>query len=184
MALTESNMLPLGVAAPNFTLPDVISGENLSLAQLQGEKVTLVMFICNDCPFVIHLENAFVKLAQDYADSGLSIIAISSNDVENYPADSPYKMKQKAQEVGYDFPYLYDEYQSVAKAYDAACTPDFYLFDADLKLQYRGQFDDSRPGTNKQITGADLRSAIDAVIAGDAPNAKQMPSIGCNIKWK
>lgn len=184
MAFTESNMLPLGTLAPNFTLVDTVSDKMLSLEELKSDKATLVMFICNHCPYVIHINEELVRIASDYQPKGVSIIAISSNNVEKYPADSPEKMKQVAQQEGYSFPYLYDESQAVAKAYDAACTPDFYVFDADLKLQYRGRLDDARPGTGKPLTGSDLRAALDAVLSGASVSTLQYPSAGCNIKWK
>ena len=184
MARTPSNMLPLGTPAPDFKLPDTISGKSLSLAELKSDKATVIMFICNHCPFVKHVDEGIVSLAKDYQTKGVSFIAISSNDVENYPQDSPELMKEEAEKVGYTFPYLYDETQQVAKAYDAACTPDFYVFDADLKCAYRGQLDDSRPGNGKPVTGKDLRAALDEILEGKPVSAPQIPSLGCNIKWK
>ena len=184
MALTPSNMLALGTTAPNFNLPDTVSGKQISLQDVQGEKGTLVMFICNHCPYVIHVNEELVRLAQDYEAKGIGFVAISSNDVVNYPQDGPEKMKAHASAVGYPFPYLYDESQEVAKAYDAACTPDFYAFDKAGTLQYRGRLDESRPGNNAPLTGTDLRTALDAILAGDAVNSTQYPSMGCNIKWK
>ncbi len=184
MARTESNMLPLGTLAPEFTLPDTVSGKTLDLQKLTGEKATVIMFICNHCPFVKHVNDELAKLALDYKNKGVGFIAISSNDVENYPDDRPEKMKENAKDNGFTFPYLYDETQEVAKAYDAACTPDFYVFDAGLKLVYRGQLDDSRPGNGIPVTGSDLRAALTAVLEGKEPTSKQKPSIGCNIKWK
>lgn len=184
MARTESNMLPLGTKAPNFELPDSISGRKLKLSDVYGEKATVVMFICNHCPYVNHLNKEIVKLAKDYGDSDVGFVAISSNDIEKYPEDAPNKMKAKAIELGYTFPYLYDETQEVAKAYNAACTPDFYVFDRNLELMYRGQFDDSRPGNSMPISGRDIRTAIDATIMGKRIYKEQKPSIGCNIKWK
>lgn len=184
MALTPSNMLPLGTIAPNFNLVDTKDNETKSLTQLKGNKGTLVMFICNHCPFVIHVNAALVKLANDYKTKGINCIAISSNDVENYPQDSPDKMKIHAEENHYPFPYLYDETQEVAKAYDAACTPDFFLFDEDLKLVYAGQLDGSRPGNDIPVTGKDLRAAMDALLNNETINPNQKPSMGCNIKWK
>ena len=184
MARTPSNMLPLGTPAPDFKLPDTISGKSLSLAELKSDKATVIMFICNHCPFVKHVDEGIVSLAKDYQAKGVSFIAISSNDVENYPQDSPELMKEEAEKVGYTFPYLYDETQQVAKAYDAACTPDFYVFDADLKCAYRGQLDDSRPGNGKPVTGKDLRAALDEILEGKPVSAPQIPSLGCNIKWK
>ena len=179
MAAVESQMLELGTSAPAFSLPDP-DGKLHSLPD--DGKPLLVMFICNHCPFVIHVRDALAALATDYP--GVNIVAISSNDVEAYPADAPDKMKLEAEAHGYTFPYLFDEDQSVAKAYRAACTPDFFLFDGDLKLVYRGQLDDSRPSNGKPVTGADLRSAMDAVLAARPVSAEQTPSIGCNIKWK
>lgn len=184
MSFTLSTMLPIGTKAPDFTLPDTVSGQTLSLADLQSDKATLIMFICNHCPYVIHVNPEIVRLSQDYQSKGVRFIAISSNDVENYPQDSPEKMTELVKEVGFDFPYLYDETQEVAKAYDAACTPDFYLFDGNMELVYRGRLDDSRPGSGKPLTGIDLRTAIDAVLEGGKVTDKQYPSGGCNIKWK
>ncbi len=184
MALTESNMITLGSPAADFSLPDTVSDKTLSLADIKGDKATVIIFSCNHCPFVIHVNNELVRIANDYQNKGVGFVAISSNDVENYPQDAPDKMKVLAAEVGYPFPYLYDETQEVAKAYDAACTPDFYLYDADLKLAYRGRLDASRPGNDHPNNGADMRAAIDAVLAGTAVTDKQYPSAGCNIKWK
>lgn len=177
-------MIPLGTVAPAFTLPDTVSGELLSLASLKGESATLVMFICNHCPYVKHINSQLVKLAHDYKDKGVRLIAISSNDALSHPEDAPDKMKQVATEQGYPFPYLYDESQSVARAYDAACTPDFYIFDKDLKLVYRGQLDDSRPSNQIPLSGKDIRAAIDNLLTGKTISPFQRPSIGCNIKWK
>lgn len=184
MSFVLSTMLPIGTKAPDFTLPDTVSGKDLSLNELKSDQATLIMFICNHCPYVIHVNPEIVRLSQDYQSKGVSFIAISSNDVENYPQDSPEKMKELVEEVGFDFPYLYDATQDVAKAYDAACTPDFYLFDGNMDLVYRGRLDDSRPDSGKPLTGKDLRAAIDAVLAGEPVNDKQYPSGGCNIKWK
>jgi len=184
MAATESNMMPLGTKAPYFNLPDTISGEQKSLPELKSDKATVVMFICNHCPYVKHVQQGLVQLAKDYIPRGISFIAISSNDVENYPEDSPERMKQVAKQLGYPFPYLYDESQDVARAYGAACTPDFYIFDKDLKCVYRGQMDDSRPGNDVPVTGKDIRAALDAILAGKPVDQNQKPSIGCNIKWK
>ncbi len=184
MVQTPSNMMPLGTLAPDFSLPDTVSGKELSLQSLRGEQATLIMFICNHCPFVKHIEQELVKLGQEYPAQGVSIIAISANDVENYPEDSPEKMKTLATYLGYTFPYLYDETQNIARAYDATCTPDFFVFDKHLKCIYRGQLDDSRPGNNVEVTGTDLRNALDAVIQDLPVNPTQNPSIGCNIKWK
>lgn len=183
MARTPSNMLPLGTKAPDFALLDIVSDKILSLENLKGKNGTVIMFICNHCPFVIHVNPQIVKLAKEYQEKGISFVAISSNDVENYPQDAPHLMKQKAIEEDYTFPYLYDETQKVAKAYDAACTPDFYLFDADLTLVYRGQLDDSRPGNGVPLTGRDLKNAMDAVLNGEKVDPDQKPSLGCNIKW-
>jgi peroxiredoxin len=184
MARTYSNMLALGTKAPDFNLPDTISGKEMSLSTLKGEKGTVVMFICNHCPYVIHINEGLVKIAHDYQQKDISFMAISSNDVVNYPEDSPKLMKKIALELPYPFPYLYDETQEVAKLYDAACTPDFYLFDADLKLIYRGQLDDSRPQNGIPITGADLRYALDCLLENKPNHCPQKPSMGCNIKWK
>lgn len=184
MAAVPSNMLPLGTTAPEFDLLDVVSGENLGLAALQSEKATVVMFICNHCPYVKHVNEGMVKLAHDYQPRGVAFVAISSNDVAAYPSDAPDKMKEVAAEQGYPFPYLYDEDQSVAQAYQAACTPDFYVFDGAMKLVYRGQMDGSRPRNDVPVTGEDLRAALDAVLAGEPVSEVQRPSLGCNIKWK
>ncbi|SFR50930.1 AhpC/TSA family protein [Robiginitalea myxolifaciens] len=184
MARTPSNMLPLGTKAPDFELPDTVSDQTLALADLAGSKGTLIMFICNHCPFVKHVNAGLVALAAAYQDLGISFIAISSNDVENYPQDGPELMKATAAEEGYTFPYLYDETQEVALAYEAACTPDFFLFNEELNLVYRGQLDDSRPGNGLPVTGADMRAALDNLLAGNSVSPDQKPSIGCNIKWK
>lgn len=184
MARTPSNMLPLGTKAPEFELLDTVSNMTLSLEKLKGKNGTVVMFICNHCPFVIHVNPELSKLGKEYQAKGIGFVAISSNDVINYPQDAPDLMKEKAKAMEYSFPYLYDETQEVAKAYDAACTPDFYLFDANLELVYRGQLDDSRPGNGLPLTGSDLRNAMDAVLNGNAVDSNQKPSIGCNIKWK
>lgn len=183
MVKTLSTMLPLGTSAPNFSLPDV-NGKTVSLADFAGSKALLVMFICNHCPFVKHVAEQLAKLARDYQPQGVAIVGISSNDVQAHPADSPAEMKKEAEMRGYKFPYLFDETQQVAHAYQAACTPDFFLFDAQNKLAYRGQLDDSRPGNNLPVTGADLRAALDALLAGKPAPAEQKASIGCNIKWK
>ncbi len=184
MARTSSNMMPLGTEAPDFTLPDTVSNQSLSLQDLKGEVGTYIMFICNHCPFVKHVNPKLVELAKVYQPKGIRFIAISSNDIVNYPEDSPERMKQTAQKEGYTFPYLYDESQEVAQAYDAACTPDFYLFDKELKLVYRGQLDDSRPGNAQPLTGYDAMTAFDNLLNGNPQAEFQMPSIGCNIKWK
>lgn len=184
MAFTESTMLELGVKAPDFQLPDTVSGTLLDLQHLKGKQATLIMFLCNHCPYVLHVNPEITRLARDYQPQGVSFIGISSNDVEKYPADAPDKMKETAQTVGYTFPYLYDDSQEVAKSYDAACTPDFYLFDADLILVYRGRLDGSRPGNDVPLTGADLRNALDKLLSGQPVSTVQYPSGGCNIKWK
>lgn len=184
MAETASKMLALGTKAPEFVLPDTISCKKLSLKELKSEKATVVMFICNHCPYVIHINKVLVDVANRYIKQGISFVAISSNDVVNYPEDSPEKMKEQALKLGYPFPYLYDETQSVAKDYDASCTPDFFVFDRDMKLVYRGQFDDSRPGNGVLVTGVDLTKALDAILEDRAIDLNQKPSIGCNIKWK
>jgi len=183
MARTPSNMLALQTQAPDFSLFDTVSGDTKNLQSLRGIRGTLIMFICNHCPFVVHVNPELSKLGKEYQEKGIGFIAISSNDVVNYPQDSPSLMTEIAQEAGYTFPYLYDETQEVAKAYDAACTPDFYLFDANLRLVYRGQLDNSRPGNGLPVTGLDLRTAMDALLKGDAISTNQKPSIGCNIKW-
>lgn len=182
MVAVNSTMLPLGTAAPDFRLPDT-NGKTVSPPDFEG-KPLVVMFICNHCPFVRHIRGGLARFGRDYQPRGVGIVAISANDVEGYPQDSPAKMKEEAKAAGYVFPYLYDETQSVAKAYRAACTPDFYVFDKDHRLVYRGQFDDSRPNNNAPVTGKDLREAVDAVLAGKPVSASQKPSIGCNIKWK
>jgi len=184
MSATLSTMIPLGTKAPSFKLPETISGKTMSLSEMKGGKATLIMFICNHCPFVLHINAELVRIANSYQSKGISFIAISSNDVEKYPQDSPELMKVHANKSGYSFPYLYDESQEVAKAYKAACTPDLFLFDENLKCVYRGQFDNSRPGNNLPVTGADLRAALDCVVSGKKISEDQIPSIGCNIKWK
>lgn len=184
MARTPSNMIPLGITAPDFTLSDTISGKQFSLDELKSDKATLIMFICNHCPFVKHVNAELVRLANDYLPSGVKFIAISSNDAAAYPDDAPDKMKETALALRYPFPYLYDESQQVARAYDAACTPDFYLFDGQMKLVYRGQLDDSRPSTDLPVTGKDIRQALDCLLSGKPVDPLQKPSIGCNIKWR
>ncbi len=183
MAATESTMLELGTKAPGFSLPDT-NGNEISLKDLNPENGLLVMFICNHCPYVKHLNKALSTFTKELKEKGIKTVAISSNDVDNYPQDSPELMKKLKEEHGFDFPYLYDESQGVAKAYKAACTPDFYLFDEDLKLFYRGQFDESRPGNGKPVTGKDMRDAVEALLNGEEPVKHQIPSMGCNIKWK
>jgi len=184
MARTASTMLPLGTKAPEFQLPDVVSGETISLDRFAGKQGLVVIFLCRHCPFVKHVQGELAKLGRDYQDADLGIVAISANDAANYPDDAPEKLKEMAKELGLTFPLGYDESQETAKAYTAACTPDFFVFDRDRKLVYRGQFDDSRPGNDKPVTGKDLRSAIDAVLAQSPISEEQKPSIGCNIKWK
>jgi peroxiredoxin len=184
MALTESTMLELGTIAPDFVLTDVVSGETVRRDDFRGKQALLVLFICAHCPYVEHIEKSLGDLSADYEDKPLAIVAISSNDVKTHPADSPEGLRQQAHDNDFDFPYLYDESQYVAHAYKAACTPDPYLFDADFRLVYRGQYDDSRPGNGIPVTGKDLRAAIDLVLAGKPVPKKQKPSIGCNIKWK
>lgn len=183
MAQTSSTMLELGTPAPAFSLPDAVTRQTVSLDDFAG-KPLLVAFICNHCPFVKHIQAEFARFAREYQARGLAVVAVSSNDVEQYPDDSPAKMAEEAKAAGYGFPYLYDETQAVAKAYKAACTPDFFLFDAGHRLVYRGQFDDARPRNDAPVTGRDLRAAADAVLAGGTPSKEQKPSIGCNIKWK
>jgi thiol-disulfide isomerase/thioredoxin len=184
MARTPSNMLPIGTKAPDFHLTDTISEKKMTLMEVKGAIGTVVMFICNHCPFVKHVNHEIVLLARNYQPKGIGFVAISSNDVANYPQDAPHLMKENALAEKYPFPYLYDETQETAKDYDAACTPDFYLFDASLKLVYRGQLDDSRPGNGIPVTGSDLRNALDRLIQNEPISLDQKPSIGCNIKWK
>ncbi|WP_323788618.1 thioredoxin family protein [Psychroserpens sp.] len=184
MALTPSNMLPLGTKAPEFNLINTIDNSMVTLNKSKGVNGTVIMFICNHCPFVIHVNSELSKLAKDYITKGINCIAISSNDAINYPADAPDKMKDNAIRHDFIFPYLYDETQDVAKAYDAACTPDFYVFDSTLQLVYRGQLDNSRPGNGIPVTGEDLRFAIEAMLNNQNQRDIQKPSIGCNIKWK
>jgi peroxiredoxin len=184
MARTESTMQPLGTLAPDFSLPDVVSGKTITRDDAKGAAGLLVMFLCVHCPFVKHVEQGIARLATDYAGKGLGIVAISSNDAVTYPDDSPTGMRAQAKHLGFTFPYLYDESQQVARDYEAACTPDFFLYDRGLKLVYRGQFDASRPSLNVPVTGGDLRHAIDMLLAGRPPLEEQRPSLGCNIKWK
>lgn len=184
MALTPSTMLPLGTKAPDFQLPDVVSGKTISLDTFAGKQALLVMFICRHCPFVKHVQTQLAQIGKDYANSDVGIVAISANDAANYPDDAPDKLKEMVKELGFTFPFCYDESQETAKAYTAACTPDFFLFDAERKLVYRGQLDDSRPGNNEPVTGKDLRIALEAVLASQTLTPDQKPSIGCNIKWK
>ena len=184
MSRTPSNMLPLGTRAPQFRLFDTVSQQHVSLDELKSDKATVIAFICNHCPFVLHLRDKLIEVAHHYTALGVQFIAISANNAVAYPADSPENMAIEARKHHFSFPYLYDETQAIAKAYNAACTPDFYLFDNDLKCVYRGQFDDSRPGNNIPITGRDLTAALDNLLAGKAINPEQKPSLGCNIKWK
>ncbi len=184
MSLTPSNMIPLGTIAPDFALPDAITDKTMSLNDLRSTTATVIMFICNHCPYVKHIQPQLVSVANDYQARGIAFIAINSNDVKHYPDDSPEKMQQIAEQFHYPFPYLFDETQAIAKAYKAACTPDFYIFDKDLKCVYRGQFDPSRPGNNIAVTGESLTAALDAVLLGKPVDPEQIPSMGCNIKWK
>jgi len=184
MARTLTVQLELGYKAPNFLLPNVVSGNLVSFSELKGEKGTVVMFICNHCPFVIHVIDQLIRIGNDYKDRGIGFVAISSNDVTLYADDSPKKMKQLATDKNFSFPYLYDETQEVAKAYFAACTPDFSVFDANDLCVYRGQLDDSRPGNSEPVNGKDLRKVLDLLVAGKEVPAEQQPSLGCNIKWK
>ena len=184
MARTASTMLDLGTNAPAFELSDVVMGKPISLDTFADKSALLVMFICRHCPFVKHVQIELAKIGTDYAGTNLGIVAISANDADNYPADAPDSLKEMVSDVGFTFPLCYDATQEVAKTYTAACTPDFFLFDSDRQLVYRGQLDDSRPGNDQPVTGKDLRAAIDAVLSGGAIAAEQKPSIGCNIKWK
>ncbi len=184
MVKTLSTMLDLGTAAPDFHLADVVEGDTVSLDTFNGRKALLVMFICRHCPFVIHIQHELARIGRDYRDKDVGIVAISSNDTESHPEDAPSSLKEMAEELGFEFPFCYDESQATAKAYAAACTPDFYLFDKSRRLVYRGQLDDSRPGNNIAVTGRDLRDALDSVLADRAVTTDQKPSIGCNIKWK
>lgn len=184
MARTASTMLDLGTQAPDFQLPDVTTGQTISLSTFADKKALLVMFICRHCPFVKHVQGEISRIGKDYADKGLGIVAISANDVENYPDDAPAQLKAMAESLGFNFPFCYDESQETAQAYTAACTPDFFLFDSSRKLAYRGQLDDSRPGNDMPVNGKDLRAAIDTVLVDQPISTDQKPSIGCNIKWK
>lgn len=185
MAYTESNMLPLGTQAPDFTLPDTVSGQMVRLSDIASPQATVVMFLCNHCPYVLYVNDEIVRLAKEYQARGVSFVGISSNDAAAYPEDGPDKMHTHARETGYPFPYLYDESQEVARLYDAACTPEFYVFDGQRRLVYRGQLDGSRPKRNPTPpTGEDLRAALDAVLSGKTVNPVQRPAGGCNIKWK
>jgi peroxiredoxin len=184
MARTESTMLELGTAAPEFHLPDVTTGETISLDRFQDKKALLVMFLCRHCPYVKHVQSGIAQLARDYANSSVGIVGISSNDAQAYPDDAPESLREMASELGFRFPFCYDESQDVARAYQAACTPEFYVFDAQRHLVYRGQFDESRRSNNTPVTGSDVRGALDAVLQGRPVNPDQKPSIGCNIKWR
>ena len=184
MALTPSTMLALGTKAPDIALPDVVSGKTITLGAFAGKQALLVMFICRHCPYVQHVKQALARLGRDYQNKAVGIVAISANDVANYPDDAPDRLKAMAQDEGFTFPLCYDETQQTATAYTAACTPDFFLFGADRRLAYRGQLDDSRPESGKAVTGRDLRAAIEAVLAGRPVSPDQKPSVGCNIKWK
>lgn len=184
MAMTESTMLPLGTIAPDFSLPDVVSGDVITLNTFAEAPALLVMFICQHCPFVKHVEVELARLGQDYVSQGVGIVAISANSVKTHPQDGPDQLKAQAEQLGFNFPYCFDASQAVAKAYTAACTPDFFLFDSAKRLVYRGQLDGSRPGSGVPVTGQDLRVALDAVLAGKVIAPEQRPSIGCNIKWE
>ncbi len=186
MALTLSTMLSLGSPAPDFTLTDTVTQRDVTLSKYAAGKPVLIQFLCAHCPYVKHVEPELSRLAKDYAGKGVAFLAIGSNDAEAYPADAPEKLAEQARALGLDYPYLYDETQDVARAYQASCTPDFFLFDRNHRLAYRGRLDASRPRVEKAepLTGADLRAALDAVLAGKAPSAEQLPSLGCNIKWK
>jgi len=185
MAKTPSTMLPLGTLAPPFTLPDVVSGHPITLPSVKPAVATVIMFICNHCPYVKYVNQKLIQLANDFIPKGVKFLAISSNDADNYPDDSPENMKKSANELGYPFPYLYDENQEVARAYQAACTPDFYVFDANLLLIYRGQLDDSRPGNDEEDEYRNsLRATLDSLLLNQPIASNQKPSIGCNIKWK
>jgi peroxiredoxin len=184
MALTASNEFETGATAPDFTLLNTVNSTLLSLLEAKGEKGTVLMFICNHCPFVIHVNTTLVEIANEYQVKGINFIAISSNEIKNYPQDGPELMQQVGREQNYPFPYLFDETQAIAKAYDAACTPDFYVFDANLKAVYHGQLDDSRPGNGKPVTGQDIRNAMDNLLENKAVLENQKPSVGCGIKWK
>jgi len=184
MALTESKAFKNGTLAPEFSLQDVVTGKTINLQQLKGDQGTVIMFICNHCPFVVHINTELVKLADHYKAKGIGFIAISSNDADKYPQDRPELMKQVAAKLKYPFPYLYDETQEVAKAYNATCTPDFYVFNSNLESVYHGRLDNSRPGNQKEVNGKDLRNALDRLLANKPPAEDQKPSVGCGIKWK
>ena len=184
MALTPSTMLDLGTKAPDFKLPDVKTGRMVSLSDSAGKKALLVMFICRHCPYVQHIKEGLARMGNDFLGKGAAVVAISSNDAQNYPDDAPEKLREFARELGFQFPFCHDDSQAAARAYSAACTPDFFLFDKDRKLVYRGQMDDSRPGNGRPVTAKDLRAALDAVLGNRPVSQDQKPSIGCNIKWK
>ena len=184
MSLTFSNSYLKGVVAPDFTLLDAVSGREMALQSIKGDRGTVIFFICNHCPFVIHVNRELVRMANEYGSRGIGFIAISSNDIKKYPADSPEKMKEQAIKVGYPFPYLYDETQEVAKAYNAACTPDLYVFDSDLKAAYHGQLDNSRPGNGIPVSGKDVRNVLEIMLRNGVYKGNQKPSVGCGIKWK
>lgn len=184
MSLTPSIMLPLGTKAPDFKLPNVVSGEMISLSSFKDKKALLIMFICRHCPYVQHVKRELARIGEDYKEKDVGVVAVSANDADNYPGDAPDQLKEMAEELHFTFPFCYDKTQETAKAYKAACTPDFFLFDKERKLVYRGQLDDSRPGNNKPVTGKDLRDSLDASLADQQVSQVQKPSIGCNIKWK
>jgi peroxiredoxin len=184
MVETASTMLEIGTSAPDFRLPDVTTGEAISLATFADKQALLVMFICRHCPYVVHVREELARLGRDYADAELGIVAISANDPESHPDDAPERLAEMSKELGFIFPFCFDATQETAKAYSAACTPDFFLFDENRALVYRGQLDDSRPGNRHPVNGADLRGAIQAVLTGERPPVTQQPSIGCNIKWR
>lgn len=184
MALTYSSTMPLGTSAPAFSLPDTVSGKTISLKELPSAAATVIVFMCNHCPYVKHLETEMVKVMNFYRSKGVNVLAISANDVEQYPEDSPEKMQKLAKDLGFNFPYLYDESQKTAKAYGAECTPEFYIFDKNLQCAYHGRFDDSTPGNHIPVTGNEFKAALDAVLMGEAARQPQLPSMGCNIKWK
>lgn len=184
MALTESNMIALGSSAPKFSLPNVVTNQVLQLSDIVGSNATMIVFMCNHCPYVVHVLDGIIEYSNDYRNKGLNVIAISSNNVNTHPMDGPDKMKELSLQKKFEFPYLYDETQDVAKNYEAACTPDFYLFNKHLSLEYRGCFDQSRPGNNEPVTGKNLREASDNLLSGKPISSDQIPSMGCNIKWK
>ena len=184
MARTPSSMIPLGTQAPDFELPDVMDGKRKTLSSLKSDKATVVFFICAHCPYVKHVNRELARIGADYVPKGVSVIAISANNVQTHPQDAPGELKAQAVEFGFNFPYLYDEPQETARAYSAACTPDTFVFDGDMKLAYRGQIDDTRPDSGLQANGTDLRAALDALLEGKSPSQNQKPSMGCNIKWR